>query len=34
MDFDGNMLGPFKKGDKKELPPEIAKILIEDGKAE
>lgn len=33
MDFDGNMLGPFKKDDKIELPSEIAKILIEDGKA-
>jgi hypothetical protein len=34
MDLDGNMLGPFKEGDETELPKEIAKILIEDGKCE
>jgi DNA replication initiation complex subunit (GINS family) len=32
IDFDGNKLGPFKKGDNAELPREIVKILIEDGK--
>jgi len=34
VDLDGNMMGPFKKGDKTELQKEIAKILIEDGKAQ
>ena len=34
MDFNGEMLGPFKKDGKAELHREIAKILIEDGKAE
>ena len=32
MDLDGNMLGPFSKGDKAELPKEIVKILVEDKK--
>ncbi|HJZ18602.1 MAG TPA: hypothetical protein VJ208_00670 [Candidatus Nanoarchaeia archaeon] len=32
--FNSEMLGPFKEGDKAELEEEIAKILIEDGKAE
>ena len=34
IDLDGNKLGPFKKGDKVELPREIANILIDDGKVE
>ena len=34
MDLNGEMLGPFKKGDRTELPREIAKILIEDRKAD
>ena len=32
IDLEGNKLGPFKQGDQTELPREIAKILIEDGK--
>ncbi len=32
IDMEGNKLGPFKEGDKTELPREIAKILVEDGK--
>ncbi len=34
IDLEGNKLGPFKQGDQTELPREIAKILIEDGKVE
>ena len=34
MDLNGGMLGPFKKGDNVKLPREIAKILVEDRKAE
>ncbi len=34
IDMSGNKLGPFKEGDQTELPREIAKILIEDGKVE
>jgi DNA replication initiation complex subunit (GINS family) len=34
MDTEGNILGPFKKGDLANLPSEIAKILIQDDKAE
>ena len=34
MDLNGEMLGPFKKGDKTELQKDIVKILVEDGKAE
>ena len=34
MDLNGEMLGPFKKGDKIELQKDIVKILVEDGKAE
>ncbi len=34
IDLEGNKLGPFKQGDETELPKEIAKILIEDGKVE
>ncbi|MFH1325652.1 MAG: hypothetical protein ABIH49_02700 [archaeon] len=34
LGFDGEKIGPFKKGDSVNLHPEIAKILIEDGKAE
>ena len=34
IDLDGNLIGPFKKGDKTELSREIAKILIEDRKVD
>ncbi len=34
MDLNGEMLGPFKKGDKIELQKDIVKILVEDGKAD
>ncbi|MBI2044264.1 DNA replication complex GINS family protein [Candidatus Pacearchaeota archaeon] len=34
MGFNGERLGEFKKGQTATLPKEIAKILIEDGKAE
>lgn len=34
INLEGNKLGPFKQGDKVELPREIANILIDDGKAE
>ncbi|MBI2043009.1 DNA replication complex GINS family protein [Candidatus Pacearchaeota archaeon] len=34
IDLNGEMIGPFKKGDKVELQGEIAKILIEDRKAD
>ena len=34
MDLNGEMLGPFKKGDKTELQKDIVKILVEDGKAD
>lgn len=33
MDMEGGKLGPFEKGQIANLPKEIAKILIEDGKA-
>jgi len=32
--LDGNMLGPFEKGQIANLPVEISKILVDDGKAE
>jgi len=32
--LDGNMLGPFEKGQIANLPAEISKILVDDGKAE
>ena len=34
IDLDGNLIGPFKKGDRVDLQREIAKILIEDRKAD
>ncbi len=34
LDFEGNKLGPFKKGDIVNLPQEIANILIVDNKAD
>lgn len=34
MDSEGNKLGPFEKGDIANLPAEIAKILVESGRAE
>jgi DNA replication initiation complex subunit (GINS family) len=34
MDYDGNAIGPFKKGEIANLPKEITKILVEDKKAE
>jgi len=34
MDLEGNMLGPFEKGQIANIPKEIAKILIDDSKAE
>ena len=34
MDLNGEMLGPFKKGDKTELQKDIVKILVEDGKVD
>lgn len=32
--FDGQTIGAFEKGQMANLPPEIAKILVDDGKAE
>jgi len=34
LDMEGNKLGPYEKGDIANLPEEIAKILIEAGRAE
>ena len=34
LDLDGNKIGPFEKGQMANIPSEIAKILIDDGKAE
>lgn len=34
LDLEGNMMGPFKKGDVANIPQEIANILIVDKKAE
>ncbi len=34
MGMDGEKIGPFKQGDMANVPKEIAKILVEDGKAE
>jgi hypothetical protein len=34
MDLEGGKLGPFEKGQMANIPKEIAKILIDDGKAE
>lgn len=34
MGLDGKKLGPFKKGQEAMLVPEIAKILVDDGKVE
>jgi len=34
LDIEGEKIGPFKKGQIANIPKEIAKILIEDGKAE
>ena len=34
MDMEGNMLGPFEKGQIANIPKEIAKILVDDNKAE
>ncbi|MBD3247468.1 hypothetical protein GF378_02505 [Candidatus Pacearchaeota archaeon] len=34
LDPDGNKIGPFKKGQMANIPAEIAKILIDDDKAE
>jgi DNA replication initiation complex subunit (GINS family) len=34
LDLEGNRIGPFEKGQIANIPKEIAKILIEDGKAE
>jgi DNA replication initiation complex subunit (GINS family) len=34
LDLDGNKIGPFEKGQIANIPKEITKILIEDGKAE
>ena len=33
-DFDGNSLGPYKKGDVVNLSPQVADILIESSKAQ
>lgn len=33
MDFDGNKTGPFEKGQMANLSKEVAKILVDDGKA-
>jgi hypothetical protein len=33
LDLEGGKLGPFEKGQIANLPKEIAKILVEDGKA-
>jgi len=32
FDLDGNLIGPFKKGDEAELQKEVAQILVADGK--
>lgn len=32
--FDGNKIGPFKKGQIANIPKDIAKIIVDDGKAE
>jgi len=34
MDLEGRKMGPFEKGQIANIPREIAKILIDDGKAE
>ncbi len=34
VDMEGNKMGPFNQGDMANIPKEIAKILIDDGKAE
>ena len=34
VDFKGNKIGPFKKGEKANLSEDISKILVEDGEAE
>jgi len=34
VDLNGDMVGPFKIGDKVELPKEIVKILVDGGKVE
>jgi DNA replication initiation complex subunit (GINS family) len=34
LDLDGNKIGPFSKGQMANIPSEISKILIDDGKAE
>ena len=34
MDLNGEMLGPFKIGDKTDLQKDIVKILVEDGKVD
>ena len=34
VDFNGEMMGPFKTGDERNLPKEIVSILVEDGKVE
>jgi hypothetical protein len=34
LDLDGNKIGPFEKGQVANIPKEITKILIEDGKAD
>ena len=34
LDMNGEKMGPFKEGDIANIPKEVAKILIEDGKAE
>lgn len=34
LGFDGNKLGPFEKGQIANIPKEVAKILVDDGKAE
>ncbi|MDO8467701.1 MAG: hypothetical protein Q7S56_02020 [Nanoarchaeota archaeon] len=33
LDMEGNMMGPFSRGQIANIPREVAKILIEDGKA-
>ncbi|MDZ4226839.1 MAG: hypothetical protein U1B79_01905 [Candidatus Pacearchaeota archaeon] len=34
MDLEGGKLGPFEKGQMANIPKNIAKILVDDGKAE
>ena len=34
LDLDGNKVGPFEKGQMANMPKEISKILVDDGKAE